>query len=635
MGKIIDEILNELPSDAKISDTFFEGANIILYTSSKDFFLKKGDAIRKVVEKIKKRVELRPDPSLCMGIEKAEIVIKKLVPETAGLSNITFDPQRSVVIIETEKPGAAIGKQGEILREIRKKTFWVPVVKRMPAIRSKIIENIRAVLYQNNDYRKKFLNKVGHRIYDGWTKEKKEEWVRLSVLGGGRQVGRSSFLLQTPESNVLLDCGLNPGVSEGPESYPMLDIPEFKLADLDAVILSHAHMDHSGFIPFLFKMGYRGPVYCTAPTRDIAALLALDFIGVAFKQAKKTLFDIQDVKEMVKHTIIVDWEEVTDITPDIRMTLYNSGHILGSSLVHLHVGNGLHNFLYTGDMKYLRTRALDPAHTRFPRLETVMIESTYGDKQSILGSRRRAEDDMVKIIEDTVDRKGKILIPVLGVGRAQEVLLVLESAVREGRLKKLPIYVQGMVWDITAIHTAYPDFMNRHLRKAVFHKDQNPFLSPMFKKVGSRKEQDEILESNESCVIVATAGMLNAGASLEYFKRLADSKKNSLIFVTYQAQGTLGRRVQEGERRFMLNDGDNGKPMEIDIKMDINVITDFTGHAGRNELMKYVRDLDPRPKKVIVQHGESSRCLDLASGLHKANRIETVAPKNLESIRLR
>jgi hypothetical protein len=415
----------------------------------------------------------------------------------------------------------------------------------------------------------------------------------------------------------------------------MLDIPEFKLADLDAVILSHAHMDHSGFIPFLFKMGYRGPVYCTAPTRDIAALLALDFIGVAFKQAKKTLFDIQDVKEMVKHTIVVDWEEVTDITPDMRMTLYNSGHILGSSLVHLHVGNGLHNFMYTGDMKYLRTRALDPAHTRFPRLETVMIESTYGDKQSILGSRRKAEDDVVEIIQDTVARGGKVLIPVLGVGRAQEVLLVLESAVREGRLKKLPIYVQGMVWDITAIHTAYPDFMNRHLRKAIFHKDQNPFLSEMFRKVGSRKEQDEILESNESCVIVATAGMLNAGASLEYFKRLADNGKNSLIFVTYQAQGTLGRRVQEGERRFMLNDGDNGKPMEMDVKMGINVITDFTGHAGRNELMKYVKDLDPRPKKVIVQHGESSRCLDLASGLHKANRIETVAPKNLESIRLR
>tara|TARA_Y100000310_G_scaffold344051_1_gene454806 strand:- start:4826 stop:6727 length:1902 start_codon:yes stop_codon:yes gene_type:complete len=633
MADIIEEIKKELPSNADISDTYFEGANIILYTKSKDFFLKNGNSIRKIVEKIKKRIELRPDPSLCMEMEKAEDVIKKLEPEDSGVSNITFDPHRSVVVIEAEKPGVAIGKQGEILREIRKKTFWVPVVQRTPAIKSQIIENIRSVLYQNNDYRKKFLNKVGHRIYDGWTKEKKEEWIKVSMLGAGRQVGRSSILVQTPESNVILDCGINPGVAEGPGSYPMLDSPDFKLSDLDAIILSHAHMDHSGFIPFLFKMGYRGPVYCTAPTRDISALLALDFIGVSFKQAKKGLYDIQDVKEMVKHTITLSWEEVTDVTPDIRLTFYNSGHILGSSLTHLHIGNGLHNFLYTADMKYMKTRSLDPAHTKFPRLETVMIESTYGDKGSVLGSRKKAEEELARVVNETAKRGGKILIPVLGVGRAQEILLVLEAAVREGKLKDIPIYVQGMVWDITAIHTAYPDFLNKDLRKAIFHKDQNPFLSKLFKKVGSKKEQDAIIESDEPCVIVATAGMLNAGASLEYFKNLADNKKNSMVMVTYQAQGTLGRRIQEGEKEIVFSEG--SKTETLKVNMDIHLITDFTGHAGRNELMKYVHDLNPKPKKVIVQHGESSRCIDLASSLHKANRIETVAPKNLEGIRLK
>ena len=161
MANIIDEILNELPKDANISETYFEGANIILYTSSKDFFLNGGETIRKVVGKIKKRIELRPDPSLCMEVEKAEKEIRKLSPEDAVVSDIIFDPQRSLVIIEAEKPGSAIGKQGEILREIKKKTFWVPVVKRTPAIKSKIIENIRSVLYQNNDYRKKFCSCSG------------------------------------------------------------------------------------------------------------------------------------------------------------------------------------------------------------------------------------------------------------------------------------------------------------------------------------------------------------------------------------------------------------------------------------------------------------------------------------------
>ncbi len=179
------------------------------------------------------------------------------------------------------------------------------------------------------------------------------------------------------------------------------------------------------------------------------------------------------------------------------------------------------------------------------------------------------------------------------------------------------------------------DFLedNQCSNPSIFHKDENPFLSDIFKKVGSRKEQNAIMESNESCIIVATAGMLNAGASLEYFKQLADNPKNNLIFVTYQGQGTLGRRIQDGERKIIFSDG--GKASEVEVKMGINFITDFTGHAGRTELMEFIKDLNPRPRKVIVQHGESSRCLDLASSIHKANRMETVAPKNLESIRLR
>ena len=633
MADIIAEILKELPSEAKVSDTYFEGANIIVYTTSKDFFLNKGDTIRKVVQKVKKRIELRPDPSICLEIEKAEKEIKKLAPKDAVVTNIIFDPQRSIVMIEAEKPGSVIGKQGEILREIKEKTMWVPVVIRTPIIKSQIIENIRSVLYQNNDYRKKFLNKVGHSIYGAKNDKKKEDWIRVSMLGAGRQVGRSCILIQTNESNILLDCGINPGIDAGPGSYPLLDAPEFKLSDLDAVVLSHAHMDHCGFIPFLYKMGYRGPVYATKPTRDISALSSLDAIGVSFKQAKKNLFEIQDVKEMVKHTITLDWEEVTDITPDIRMTFYNSGHILGSSMTHLNIGNGAHNFLYTADMKYLDTRVLNKAHTKFPRLETLMIESTYGNKESVLGSREKAEEDLVKIIEETRKNKGKTLIPVLGVGRAQELLLVLEAAMREGKIKKMPIYVQGMVWDITAIHTAYPDFLNKDLRRMIYHKDENPFLSDVFQKVGSRKEQEKIMEDESPCIILATAGMLNAGASLEYFKKMAGNARNSLVMVTYQGQGTLGRRIQDGERKIIFTD--EGRASEIEIKMGIHSITDFTGHAGRSELMKFVKDLSPRPKKVIVQHGESSRCLDLASSLHKNYRMETTCPKNLENVRLR
>jgi len=187
--------------------------------------------IKRVVDDIKKRVELRPDPSITMDMENAEKEIRNIIDKEAGIDQILFDPQRSMVVIEAEKPGLAIGKQGSFLREIRTKTLWVPLIRRKPAIRSKLIENIRAVLFKESDYRRKFLDKTGHRIYDGWMREKKHEWVRVSYLGGGRQVGRSCIFLQTPESRVLLDCGVDVAASNS-EMYPFLEAPEFNIQEL-------------------------------------------------------------------------------------------------------------------------------------------------------------------------------------------------------------------------------------------------------------------------------------------------------------------------------------------------------------------------------------------------------------------
>jgi len=190
------------------------------------------------------------------------------------------------------------------------------------------------------------LNTIGEKIYKEWSSEKVEEWVRLTYMGGGRQEGRSCFLLQTPNSKILIDCGIDVA-SQGKDRFPYLDIPEFDIRNLDAVILSHAHLDHVGLLPYLYKMGYRGPTYMTHPSMDLAALLSLDFIGVAYKQASAPLFSSKDIKEMVKHTICLNFNEVTDIAPDVRITFYNSGHVLGSAMVHFNIGNGLHNFIST------------------------------------------------------------------------------------------------------------------------------------------------------------------------------------------------------------------------------------------------------------------------------------------------
>jgi len=629
MSEILKEILKDLP-DGKISDATFEGANIVLYTKDKEFFLDDHRMIKEIVNKIKKRIELRPDPSACMELEKAEKKIREIIGEEAGIDKIIFDPQRSIVIIEVEKPGSAIGKQGDILQRIKEKTFWVPLIKRKPAIRSQLIENIRSVLYQNSDYRKKFLHKTGERIYNGWLRGRKEEWVRITCLGGARQVGRSAILLQTPESRVLLDCGVD--VASEKQSYPHLEAPEFDIKELDAVIISHAHIDHSGLVPLLFKYGYRGPVYCTMPTRDISALLQLDIIKIQRGEAKDSLYTSEDVKETVKHTITLDYGEVTDITPDVRITLYNAGHILGSSMVHLHIGNGLHNFLYTGDLKFAKTNLLSPAHTNFPRLETVMIESTYGAKDAVSQNPREQDKVLGKMIKETIGRGGKVLIPVLGSGRAQEVIALIERMIREGTMEKISIFIDGMVWDITAIHTAYPEYLNNTVREQIFHKDNNPFIQDNIKRVGSTKERKELLEETGPCVILATSGMLVGGPSVEYLKQLGDNPKNSLIFTCYQGEGSLGRRIQQGIKEINFKNGSKNELLEL--KLEVHKL-EITGHSDRRELMNFIARCNPKPKKVIVNHGEISRCLDLARSIHKANRIETIAPRNLETIRLR
>ncbi|MBU0906682.1 MAG: beta-CASP ribonuclease aCPSF1 [Nanoarchaeota archaeon] len=630
MADILKTIKEELPK--AISDANFEGANIVLYTEDKEFFKNGDEQIKDVVSKIKKRVELRADKKILASEEETEKTIRALVQEDAEIVNIIFDVQRSIVIIEAKKPGMVIGKQGSILNDIKRSTFWLPVVQRSPAIPSKITEKIRSVLYANNIYRRKFLHDVGKKIYNDWSPEKKEIWVRLSVLGSGGQVGRSCFLLHTPNSKIILDCGINPAIAEGPEKYPYLDVSEIgDINSIDAVIVSHAHLDHSGLVPYLYKMGYKGPCYMTAPTRDISALLQLDLIGVAYKKAQFPLYKAEDIKEMVRHSICLDYGEVTDIAPDMRITLYNAGHVLGSAQVHINIGNGLHNFVYTGDTKYAKTRLLDPAMNRFPRVETIQLESTYGSKNDVLPPLREVEEKFIEIVNETISKKGKVLLPELGLGHAQETMLRVEEAIRSGKLPKIPVYIDGMIWDINAIHTAYPDFLSANVRNQVF-QDNNPFLSDLFKRIGSAAERKQVLEGG-SCMVIATSGMLVGGASVEYFRNLAENPNNVIIFGCYQAVGSLGREVKDGAKEVNLGK-DYGNDM-LKVNLRVETMYGLSAHSGRNELIQYINRMTPRPKKIIINHGEISKSLDLASTLYRSHKVETTVPKNLETIRLK
>jgi len=625
---ILKSIEEKLPG--KVNEASFEGANIVLYTDNENFFKDDNGKIREIVNEIKKRVELRADQKILMEQEKAEAKIREIIPQEAEITKIIFDFHRSIAVIEAKKPGMVIGKNGSILEEVRQKTLWSPQVQRSAAITSKITDNVREALYANNTYRRKFLNNIGKKVYNEWNPEKVDEWVRVTFLGSAREVGRSCMLLQTPVSKILLDCGINVAASDK-EKFPVFNIPEFDISKLDAVIISHAHLDHTGLLPYLYKMGYKGPCYMTHPTRDISALLALDFIGVAYKQAAAPLFSSKDVSEMVKHSICLNFNEVTDVTPDIRITFYNSGHALGSALTHINIGNGLHNLLYTGDYKYGKSKLLDQAVASFPRVESVITESTYGAKTDVLPPREQSEEELIRKVNKTIERGGKVLIPELGLGRAQETMLILEEAMRFGKLQKVPIYIDGMIWDINAIHTAYPDFLSAKVRSQIF-ADNNPFLSEIFSRVGSSQERKSVIEGGP-CIVLATSGMLVGGASVEYFREFAINEKNSIIFVCYQGVGSLGRGVQDGlKETTMFVDG---KEEKIQINLEVDTITGLTAHAGRNEIMAFFNNLRPRPRRIIINHGEVSKSLDLASALYKTTRIETNVPRGLETLRLR
>ncbi len=628
LKQVRKDIADFLPDSSWVSEVEFEGPVLVIYSTRPELLVDNGDLVRELAKRVRKRIVVRADSSVLTDEKDAQEMISRIVPPGAGITKVTFDRESGEVLIDAEKLGLVIGKSGATLREITAQTHWTPSVTRTPPMRSEIMEDIRNTLQSESKDRKRFMRKIGRRIYR--TPSNKTDWIRLTVLGAGRQVGRSCLLLSTPESSVLLDCGVNVAYQDNHLAYPYLNMPEFQIDRLDAIIISHAHLDHSGFVPYLYKYGYDGPTYCTPPTRDLMTLLQLDYLDIALKDNKDAPYTKNEVKETVKHAILLGYGDVRDISPDMRLTLHNSGHILGSSTAHLHIGDGLYNIAYTSDFKFDRTRLLQPASPKFPRLEGLIIESTYGGSDDMQQSRMDADRKFISVVNETTRQGGKVLVPVLSVGRAQELMILIEEKMRQRIMDNVPVYLHGMIWAATAIHTAYPEYLCRDLRNRILHNGENPFLSEMFRNV-QPGELDNVV-AGEPCIIMATSGMMIGGPVIEYFKRLAPDPRNALVFVSYQSEGSLGRRVQRGLREVQLTD-ENERLNVIKVNMKVLTIEGFSGHSDRSQLLRYIRKASPRPQKILVQHGDNSKCDNLAGSISRMLRIPSVAPENLETIR--
>ena len=626
LKELTDAVAGVLPAACELTKVEPEGPQVVIYLKNIQAFYDDENLITKLASRVRKKVLVRVDSSVLSEPEAALKTIKSLVPEDAGIEEVRFNPAFNEVIIEALKPGLVIGKGGSTLKQIILRTGWSPCVLRSPTTPSEVVRAIRGAMLKNAPDRKKFLTALGKKMV--LAEKGPCDWVKITALGGFKEVGRSCLLLQTPKSNVLIDCGINPDTNNKQGAYPYLNAMNLPLDQIDAVILSHAHLDHSGFIPYLYKFGYEGPLYCTPPTRDLIVLLQQDCINVMTAEGTGAIYGERDIKKQLNHVITRNYGDVTDVTPDIRFTFHNAGHILGSSSIHLHVGEGLHNLVYSGDIKYGRTNLFDPADTRYPRVETLLLESTYGGREDIQPRLDQSEQKLVDAIRETVARRGTVLIPVFAVGRAQEIMLVLEKYLKNDGV---PVYLDGMSREASAIHTVYPEYLRRNVQRRIL-QNNSPFDHEMFHNVES-KERQSIVEDDEPAVILAPSGMLSGGPAVSSLKMMAGDEKNALIFVGYQSVSSLGRKIQNGECGVPVMN-ENGRVDSLKINLSVHTVDGFSGHSDRSQLMAYARNIRPKPAKIITMHGDENKPEELARALNRMLHIQTRAIMNLDSTRL-
>jgi len=628
---VMATILQSIPKEAQVSKIDYEGPRIALYTKSPAFLMENNQIVSDLVNVIKKRIVVRTEESIRKNEEDARKVITEALPKEAELGGTFFDTATGEVSVEVKRPWLLQNNPDFNMAKLAEQMGWRIRVRKATTIQSSTIQQINYNLKLTSSERSKQLKQIGESIFRPRLAQRSE--VSLMTLGGFGQVGRSSMILTTPESKILIDCGVNPGARSPSEAYPRLDWANITLDDLDAVVIGHAHLDHTGFLPVLCKYGYKGPIYCTEPTLPMMNLIQLDAIRVASAQGRAPLYAERDVKQIMKQTITIPYGTVTDISPDIKLVFSNAGHILGSATCHFHIGNGDHNFVYTGDIKFGKSILFDSASWNYPRVETLLIESTYGAREDIQPTRQEVESAFINAVNNTLVDGGKVLIPIPAVGRAQEILMVIDHYMKAGQMVEAPVFTEGMISEATAIHEAYPEYLARELRQKILETDDNPFDSEYFTNIEHSDAREEPLRDNTPCIILATSGMLEGGPVLEYFRNIAPSNKNKIIFVSYQVNGTLGRRVLDGSKQVSLL-GKDGKVEVVNVNCSMIKLDGFSGHSDFNQLMSFVHKLRPKLRRVLVNHGERRKCESPAMNIRRQFRVPAHYPQVQEAIRL-
>lgn len=429
----------------------------------------------------------------------------------------------------------------------------------------------------------------------------------IQFLGATGTVTGSKYLFTHQNSKILVDCGLFQGLKELRERnwMPL----KMNVNELDAVVLTHAHIDHTGYLPRLVKQGFSKPVYCTEPTRDLLQIMLLDSAHLQEEDAKYAnkkgtskhspalpLYSLEDAQKAIALLKGIPYNTPFRPTGDLLMEFKDAGHILGSAfaLVRWQQDGMERKIVFSGDLgRSHRPILKDP--TPVPEADYLLIESTYGDRLHEEGDPKEA---LIRIINETVGRGGVVVIPAFAVGRTQELLYTIRELEAKGSIPVLPVYVDSpMAIKATKLYSKHTEIYDKEA-KALKEQGTDVLLTQRTEFTESVDASKKVNAMDQPCIIISASGMLTGGRILHHLMRRLPLKKNSVVFVGYQAEGTRGRALQQGNDKIKIYG------QQVKSAARIETISDFSAHADYNEILNWLGKFEKTPKQTFIVHGE-------------------------------
>ncbi|WP_392486686.1 MBL fold metallo-hydrolase [Haloimpatiens sp. FM7315] len=447
--------------------------------------------------------------------------------------------------------------------------------------------------------------------------------MKVCFLGGAFEVGASSILVKINDKNILLDCGIRQGASKDP-------LPDFRaiqdMGGLDAIIISHAHLDHIGSLPIIAKEYKSAKIYMNNMTKDLTKVLLFDSLKIMNnRESEIPLYAEKDVEDMLNRIHTINYEVQFNIFQDISITFYNAGHIAGASSIYVKSSEGA--LFYSGDFSLFSQKTVEGG--KFPKLrpDVAILESTYGDK---LHSNREVEEKkLVSLVSECIDKKGKMLIPAFALGRAQEIILILKKAMNKGELKKINIYVDGMIKDINRVYKMNPLYLKNSLGKKIL-RGIEPFYEDNIRPITKKEERDRLLESKEPLVVISSSGMLTGGPSQGYAEQICSMENSYIVISGYQDEESPGRKLlnllkDDEEKSIELN----GKILPVKCRVER---VGLSAHGDKSEIKAVIQKLSS--KRVFLVHGDQKVIRSFSKELMEEYRGRVYTPSSGEEYEL-